>query len=61
MLSDDVVVRFNESLRGFSMSVKELTDAGHNISFEFKKNKLIIMRDGNTINTLYVDNPEKAV
>lgn len=60
MLEDDVVVRFNESLRDFSLAVKEMTDAGYSIEFEFKKNRLEISRDGQPVNTMFVDNPEQT-
>lgn len=62
MLNDDAVVRFNEALRNFSVSVREMTQAGHNIEFDYKKNKLTVFRDGVPVNTLYVDSPtEKYV
>lgn len=56
MLNDDAVVRFNEALRNFSMSVKEMNQAGHNIDFDYKKNRLTILRDGVAVNSLYVEN-----
>ncbi|WAX21619.1 hypothetical protein [Stenotrophomonas phage RAS14] len=56
MLTDDTVVRFNEALRNFSLSVKEMNQAGHNIDFDYKKNRLTILRDGVPVNSLYVEN-----
>jgi hypothetical protein len=56
MLNDDAVVRFNEALRNFSISVKEMNQAGHNIDFDYKKNRLTILRDGVPVNSLYVEN-----
>lgn len=61
MLNDDTVIRFNETLRAFSLAVKDMTQAGYNIDFEFKKNRLTVIRDGVPVNSLYVDNSDKIV
>lgn len=52
---DQIVVDFNESLRNFSQSVKNMNAAGMEVTFTFAKNRLSIFRDGVLINSMYVN------